>query len=146
MYSRVRLHASSALQAGTNLPNTVCGLQYLCEHKEAAPALAIILLGTNDAAHPEGSHSDKSVPVRAYADNLKSMIAKLKARKCAHVILVVPPPVSEAHMRRWQCEQAASWRPRPGDITRPLYHTMELTEKYAAACREVRAQLPEYSQ
>ena len=138
------LHASKGVQTGTNLPNPVCELQYLCKHKEAAPALAIILLGTNDAAHPEGSHSDKSVPVRAYADNLQSMIAKLKARMCAHVILIVPPPVSEAHMRRWQCERATSWRPRPGDVARPLHHTMELAEKYAAACRKVRTRSSEY--
>ena len=63
------------------------------------PVLAVVLLGTNDAALPS---RDQHVPVHEYEQHLRAIVSYLRDRRqgldgtrATAVLLLTPPPVDE---------------------------------------------------
>ncbi|PMD24566.1 SGNH hydrolase [Hyaloscypha hepaticicola] len=98
---------------------------------QAKLELLIICFGANDSCLPDdptGHH----VPVDIYRNNLIAMInnARVQAHKPL-ILLVTPPPIDER-------QQIITDRARGCTQTR---RTVENTERYVKACREVGSQL-----
>ncbi|EPS96029.1 hypothetical protein FOMPIDRAFT_1025526 [Fomitopsis schrenkii] len=96
--------------------------------------LLTIWLGANDAAQlPTRQH----VPLARYRANLRTLVRTVAApdsprySPATHVLLLTPPPVSEA---MWARRQAAK------DPPRVLDRRFEVTRAYADAAREVAAE------
>lgn len=93
-------------------------------------ALAIVWLGANDAAVPEGSDGRAHVPVDAYQANLQAIVTKLLADGVERVLLVTPSPVYDG---------AAGAIPH-GETVPP--RQFKSVEKYAEAARKAAAAFP----
>lgn len=97
----------------------------------AGVALAVVLLGANDASLATGPKAAYSVPVSVYGDNLRALVARLRAGG-GRVVLCTPPPVSE------EGRLAMDGGPEPLPRSR-LDRTLANTGLYAAEARRVAA-------
>ena len=90
-------------------------------------ALAVILLGANDAARPEGRKSRYATRVEEYEENLRWIVERFSSTR---VVLCTPPPIDEEERLRITTEQ----RGMPADL---LDRDAERAAAYADAARRV---------
>ena len=103
---------------------------------DSAPALCTIFFGANDAALPDRTSGKQHVSLEVYVNNLRSMVTYLrKEAGVRRVVLIAPPPVSEAHRVVHAKEKYGV------DLVLGSERTVEMTGKYAAACTGLAAEL-----
>jgi lysophospholipase L1-like esterase len=97
-------------------------------------ALAVILLGANDAARPEGRKSRYATRVEEYEENLRWIVSRFVSEAeettDTRVVLCTPPPIDEEERLRITTEQ----RGMPADL---LDRDAERAAAYADAARRV---------
>jgi lysophospholipase L1-like esterase len=97
-------------------------------------ALAVILLGANDAARPEGRKSAYATRVEEYEENLRWIVSRFVSEadetSYTRVVLCTPPPIDEEERLRITTEQ----RGMPADL---LDRDAERAAAYADAARRV---------
>ena len=97
-------------------------------------ALAVILLGANDAARPEGRKSRYATRVEEYEENLRWIVSRFVSEadetSYTRVVLCTPPPIDEEERLRITTEQ----RGMPADL---LDRDAERAAAYADAARRV---------
>ncbi|EFJ51849.1 hypothetical protein VOLCADRAFT_79531 [Volvox carteri f. nagariensis] len=99
---------------------------------------ATVFFGANDAARLEGpSHSARQhVPLDEYRSNLKEMVRYIKATGVEKVVIITPPPVSDAGRKAAQIqkmgEQARDW---------PLDRNFATSAQYSKAAADVAKEL-----
>eukprot|EP00899_Mesostigma_viride_P008208 jgi/Mesvir1/17389/Mv08688-RA.1 len=103
----------------------------------AQPLIATVFFGANDAAMPDGDSARAHVPLAEYKDNLRHIVADIKASGDGStlVILIAPPPVDVVARRKYALQLYGDKASGLPDRTNPV------TGTYADACREVAAQL-----
>ena len=103
---------------------------------DGAPTLCTIFFGANDAALPDRTSGKQHVSLEVYVNNLRSMVTYLrKEAGVRRVVLIAPPPVSEAHRVVHAKEKYGV------DLVLGSERTVEMTGKYAAACKGLAAEL-----
>lgn len=96
--------------------------------------LVTVCFGANDAALPDRTSAVQHVPLEEYTRNLKDIISELYRLGVTHVVLLTPPPVSEAG--RVQHAKATYGIDLEGSERENEY-----TKRYVDACLEVGAEL-----
>jgi lysophospholipase L1-like esterase len=104
--------------------------------QEDPRTVVTIFFGANDAALHDRTSSKQHVPLDVYTVNVRSMVAYLKQEaKIRNIIMITPPPVSEPH------RVAHAKRTYGIDLPLGSERTVEATSKYAAACKDLAAEL-----
>jgi hypothetical protein len=76
-------------------------VKHLLPSQAAAPLLATLWFGANDAALPQGPSSQQHVPVQEYEDNLCALAQDVRATYgVTNILLLTPPPVVDAARRQ----------------------------------------------
>ena len=107
-------------------------MQFFPENVPAAPLLATVFLGANDAALPDGPSARQHVSPAQYAANLRSIVQHLREGGVKNVVLITPPPVSEEARLAFAKQAAGS-----ADAAVTLDRRDAVTQEYATACSQV---------
>ena len=102
-----------------------------------APCLVTVFFGANDAALPDQGSARQHVPLAEYKDNLRAIVAAVRAAGGAssRMVLMTPPPVHEGQRLEWQVARYGS------DATGVAERTDEAAAAYGTAVRELAREL-----
>lgn len=102
-----------------------------------APCLVTVFFGANDAALPDQGSARQHVPLAEYKDNLRAIVAAVRAAGGAssRTVLMTPPPVHEGQRLEWQMVRYGA------DATGVAERTDEAAAAYGTAVRELAEEL-----